>query len=119
MTGKIADVSNLRVFGSRVSARIPGADKIPKLDHKNTNGIFLGYTATDKNVYFEDDDTGRVLISTHVLYDEARMSIPSNSSPIGAHALQRAGYYNDNKTQQPLKVQLLSSHATTPTQSTT
>ena len=70
-------------------------------------------------MYFEGDDTERVLISTHVLYDEIHMSIPSNSSPIGTHTLQPAGYYNDNETQQPLKVQLLSPHAATPTQSTT
>ena len=37
LTGKRADVSKLRIFGSRVCARIPEADKFPKLDHKNTN----------------------------------------------------------------------------------
>ena len=76
LTGTKADVSKLRIFGSRVCARIPGADKLPKLDHKNTNGIFLGYTSTDNNIYFEDDNIGRVLISTHVLFDEAHMSVP-------------------------------------------
>ena len=92
LTGKRPDVSRLRIFGARVCARMPGADKFPKLDHKNTNGIFLGYTATDKNIYFEDDITGRILISKHVLFDEAHLSIPSNSTPLGAQALHRTGY---------------------------
>ena len=34
LTGQRPDVSKMRIFGSRVCARIPGADKFPKLDHK-------------------------------------------------------------------------------------
>ena len=33
LTGKRPNVSKLRVFGSRVCARIPRAGKFPKLDH--------------------------------------------------------------------------------------
>ena len=120
LTGTRPDISRLRIFGSRVCARMPGADKFPKLDHKNTNGIFLGYTATDKNIYFEDDITGRVLISKHVLFDEAHMSVPHTFTPLGAQALQRTGYSpEDNKDNtKPIMIKLLSEHATTPTAST-
>ena len=92
LTGQPPDLSRLRIFGSRVCARIPGADKFPKLDHKNTNGIFLGYTATDKNVYFEDDSSGQVLISKHTIFDEAHISVPSTYTLLGAQSLQRTGY---------------------------
>lgn len=73
-------------------ACITGADKFPKLDHKNTNGIFLGFTATDNNIYFEDDDTGQVLISTHVMFNEAHLSVPNTYSSLGAQALQHTRY---------------------------
>ena len=119
LTGTRADVSKLKIFGSRVCARIPGADKFPKLDHKNTNGIFLGFTASDNNVYFEDDNTGKVLISTHVLFDEAHTSVPDNHMPLGAQALQRSGYHIDDETQHlPLRIKLLSNNATKPSIST-
>ena len=120
LTGKKPDISRLRVFGSRVCARIPGASKFPKLDQKNTNGIFLGYTATDHNIYFEDDDSGQVLISTHVMFDEAHLSTPNMYTPLGAQALQRSGYSpeDDLKDITPIQFKLLSNNATTPSIST-
>ena len=118
LTGTKPNVSKLRVFGSRVCARIPGASKFPKLDQKNTNGIFLGYTATDNNIYFEDDTTNKVLISTHVLFDEAHLSVPQSMAPIASQALQRSGYTPENDTPKPIKFKILSSHATTPSLST-
>ena len=76
LTGSKPDVSRMRIIGSRVCARMPGADKFPKLDHRNTNGVFLGYTATDKNIYVEDDTSQRVLTIKHVLFGEAHLSVP-------------------------------------------
>ena len=120
LTGKKPDVSKLRIFGSRVCARIPGASKFPKLDQKNTNGIFLGYTATDKNIYFEDDTTQKVLISTHALFDEAHLSVANNSAPLGSQALQRTGYSpeDDRDETKPIQFKLLTSNATSPSIST-
>jgi len=120
LTGLKSNVSKLRVFGSRVFARKPGSDKWAKLDKKNTNGIFLGFTATDNNVYFRDDSSGRILTSTHVLFDEAHMSTPSNSTPLGAHSLQRSGYTQDSELAKDtcLRIQHLSPLAKTPTRST-
>lgn len=120
LTGKKPNLSKLRIFGSRVCARIPGASKFPKLDHKNTNGIFLGYTATDKNIYFEDDTTQKVLISTHALFDEAHLSVTNTTAPLGSQALQRTGYSpeDDRDETKPIQFKLLSSNATTPSIST-
>ena len=94
LTGRTPDVSKLRIFGSRVCARIPGTDKFPKLDHKNTNGIFLGYTSIDNTIYVEDDHIGRFFISSHLLFDEAHLSAPDINNPLGAHALKSSGYNN-------------------------
>ena len=88
------------MFGSRVCVRIPGAGKIPKLDHKNTNGIFLGFTAPDNNIYFEDNDSGKVLISTSVVFYEAHLVIASNLAPLGSQALQRSGYSPEDDADQ-------------------
>ena len=81
---------------------------------------FLGYTSIDNNVYFEDDNTGRVIISTHVLFDESYMSVTESFTPIGAQALQRSGYNQENNasTPTPVLVKLLGNHATKPTSST-
>ena len=99
---------------------MPGADKFAKLDHKNTNGIFLGYTATDKNIYFEDDATNGVLLSKYVMFDEAHFSVRWTNIPLGAQALQRTSYSNENDTDvtKPVLVKLLSDRATTPTMPT-
>ena len=32
--------------------------------------------STDNNIYFKDDNTGRILISTHVFFYEAHFSVP-------------------------------------------
>ena len=121
LTVKRPNVSKLRMFGSRLCARIPGAGKFPKLDHTNTNGIFLGFTATDNNIYFEDDDSGKVLIITYVLFDEAHLSVASNLAPLGSQALQRSGYSPADDTDQTKHIQLklLSANATKPIVSTT
>ena len=44
-TGKKPNLSDLRIFGSRVYARKPGKAKA-KLDHHTSKGVFLTVTAT-------------------------------------------------------------------------
>jgi dUTP pyrophosphatase len=125
-TGTKPDLSNLKIFGSKIYARKPGCRKF-KLDNNTANGIFLGYTATDKNVIYIDSITGKVKIATHVIFDKAHMTVPASKSPIAAQTLQRLGYYakedwiteqqtvNDNSN---LLVQKLSDTATMPKQAT-
>ena len=58
------------MFGSRVCVRQPG-DRRSKLDRHDYTGIFLGYTATDKNILYLDTSSGIVKSSHHAVFDEA------------------------------------------------
>ena len=57
LTWRKPDGTKRRFFGSRVCAHVLRVDKFPKLGHENTNGIFLGYKASDNNIYYEDDNS--------------------------------------------------------------
>ena len=48
-----------------------------KLDHHISNGTFVGYTATTKNMYYIDDATNTVKNGTHALFDEAHFTVDS------------------------------------------
>ena len=63
LTGLKPDLSNLRIFGSRVFVKKPGKRKY-KLDHHTAKGVFLGFTATQKNIRYIDEDTGTIKIGT-------------------------------------------------------
>ena len=76
LTGKRPNLRRLRIFGSRVQARKPGL-RSAKLDHHTDSGIFLSFTATDSNVNFLDDATGLIKTCTHVIFDEAHLSVPA------------------------------------------
>ena len=91
-TGRRPDLSRLRIFGSRIYARDTGQRKA-KLDHHTTEGIFVGFTATDRNVYYIDDATGSVRTGQHIIFDEAHMTVPARYAPLAAQALQRLGYH--------------------------
>ena len=91
-TGRRPDLSDMRIFGSRVFARKPGKPKA-KLDHHTSKGVFLSFTATSGNVNFIDDASGLIMTGTHVMFDEAHMTVPAAKAPLAAQALQRLGYY--------------------------
>ena len=95
-TGKRPNLSRLRIFGSRVYAKKSG-DRPAKLDHHAAEGIFLCFSATDSNIYFIDDNTGKVKVGQHVVFDEAHMTVPAGHAPLAAEALQRLGYYVNEK----------------------
>ena len=129
-TGKRADLSRVRVFGSRVYARSTG-NKKAKLDYHTNQGIFLSFCATDSNIYYIDDESGTVRTGRHVLFDEAHMTVPAAKAPFAAQALQRLGYYVreswiDTSTtserasdlRNTMQVQLLTSTALPPTRAT-
>ena len=77
LTGSQPDLSNLRIFGSRLYAKKPG-QRNAKLDNHTSNGIFLGYTSTSKNLYYIDDLTHQVKMGTHVLFDETHFTVPAS-----------------------------------------
>ena len=64
-----------------------------KLDKHTAEGIFLGFTATDTNVYFIDDETSTIKTGQHVIFDEAHMTMSVGHAPLAAQALQWLGYY--------------------------
>ena len=90
--GRRPDLFRLRIFGSQIYARETGQQKA-KLDHHIAEGIFVGITATDQNVYYLDDATGTVRTGQHVIFDEAHMTVPVQYAPLAAQALQRLGYH--------------------------
>jgi len=91
-TGRKPNLSDLRIFGSRVYAKKPGKAKT-KLDHHTSKGVFLRVTATSGNVNFIDAATGLIMTRTHVMFDEAHMTVPAAKAPLAAQALQQLGYY--------------------------
>ena len=124
-TGEIPNLSNLRIFGSKIYARKPGKRPF-KLDHNTSKGYFLGFTATDKNSIYLDADTNKIKTSTHIIFDEAHMSEPASQAPLAAQTLQRLGYYakedwivdEEEENQTSLLLQQLSSTSTIPTRAT-
>ena len=68
--GKKPDLRHLRIFGSRVCVKKSG-DRPAKLDKHAFHGIFIGYTATDKNIRYIDVDSGLVKSCHHAVFDEA------------------------------------------------
>lgn len=73
-------------------ARLPGK-RTAKLDSHAAVGIFLGYTATEKNIYYQDVNTLHIKTATHITFDEANFTVlPTMLSPAMA-TLQRLGYH--------------------------
>jgi deoxyuridine 5'-triphosphate nucleotidohydrolase len=91
LTGTKPDLSQCRIFGSRIYAKATGLRR-RKLDHHSRSGIFLRFTATPQNVTYLDEKSGLIKTGTHVIFDEAHMSTPASKAPLAAEALQRLGY---------------------------
>jgi hypothetical protein len=69
-TGRHFSAKHLRIFGCPLIILNP-AQCCAKLDLNTTTGIFLGYTATDKNVNYQDSITKHFKTTTHCVFDEA------------------------------------------------
>jgi len=78
--GRKPNLRFLCTFGSRVAVRRPGKRR-SKLDKHAYRGLFLGYTATDKNIRYLDLDSGLVKTSHHCVFDEAWYLHSSNRPP--------------------------------------
>ena len=84
--GHKPDLSRLRVFGSRVSVKKTG-ERSAKLDLHAYHGIFIGYSATDKNIRYIDLDSGVVKTCHHAVFDEAWYTQPRRP-PTAQHLYQ-------------------------------
>ena len=86
--GVSPNLSHIRVFGSRVYAKIPGK-RPAKLDKHVYLGIFLGYGSTAKHIKYIDINTGRLKRASHVTFDEGHYT--STKRPPGAQLLYDIG----------------------------
>ena len=89
LTGTKPDLSNLKIFGSRITVRKPGLRK-GKVNSHHYNGIFLRYAKTMKNYVYIDVNTNKIKTATHAVFDEAHYSQPTK--PRGAQILMNHGY---------------------------
>ena len=88
LTGTKPNLSHLRVWGCRVVVKQPDPRKA-KLDSIAREGVFLRYTATNKNIVYIDIETQQEKIGSNVRYDEANF-INGSINP-GGTALRQAG----------------------------
>ena len=97
-SGKLPSAKHLRIFGCRVIVRLSG-ERRAKLDSNSTTGIFLGYTATDKNILYMDEKTREIKTATHAIFDEAHLTAPRTTLPPAAAVLQHLGFSKDDQDQ--------------------
>ena len=64
-TGRRPNIKDLKVFGSRIVAKNPGA-RGAELDDKISTGIFLRHTATTSISKYLDENTGREKTTSHL-----------------------------------------------------
>lgn len=80
----------MKVFGCPIIARLPGK-RPDKLDAHAAMGVFLGYTATDNNINYQDTATKKK-IATHVTFDEAGYTLPPAALSQTQRQLQFCAY---------------------------
>ena len=106
------DMTNLRVFGSRVHFLHKTRSK--KLDCMDNVGTFMTYKGNNNLAYVIDDISGKERVTTHLNFDEAYVSAPANKQPPMGTALQQSGYKPEKEDICRLKVKLLHKKATMP-----
>jgi hypothetical protein len=74
------EMSHIGTFGSSVTAKKPGR-RPTKGDPHCYHGIFLRYTATNKNLVYYDVNTKRTKTATHKRLDEFHYGNPINQRP--------------------------------------
>ena len=112
INNKKPDLTNIRVFGSRVHFMHKNRQK--KLDRMDNVGKFMTYKGNNNLAYVIDDTTGRERVTTHLNYDEAYISAPSSEQPPMGTALQQSGYIPEKEEICRLKVKLLHKNAKCP-----
>lgn len=75
-TGKRPNIKKIRIFGCPIFARLPGK-RPAKLDYHVTTGIFLVFTSTMKNIYYQDN------------FDEVGYTLPQETLSTTQRSLQQ------------------------------
>jgi len=94
-SGQRPNAKRLKIFGCPIVVRNLGKRPF-KLDLHTSAGTFLGYCATDKNIVYLDNVTNRFKTATHVVFDEAGMTLPKAALYPAAKVLQELGYGHDD-----------------------
>ena len=109
-TGTKPNLSLLRVWGCRVMVKQPNP-RTAKLDTIAREGLFMRYTATDKNIVYLDIESRQELIGSHVKFDEANF-IDGSQNP-GAIALRQASIHSNSTSTKYQSIQYNSSTSDT------
>ena len=72
---RIPDLSQIFVLGSSVTVKKLGKRRGKPDQFHNTTGFLLGYTATNRNIVYEDCLTQEIKSARHYIVDEAHFSI--------------------------------------------
>ena len=95
VNNKKPDLTNLRVFGTRVHFMHKNRKK--KLDRMDNVGTFMTYKGNNSMAYVIDNATGRERVTTHLNFDEAYVSAPASEQPPMGTALQQSGFKPDQE----------------------
>ena len=95
LTSVTPDLSNLRVFGSRIVTRRPGR-RNTKLSKHSYSGIFLRFAKTMRNIVYLDTTTNKIKTTTYAKFDEAHFL--HAEKPPGAKILIEMGLQADENT---------------------
>ena len=110
-TAKKPDLSHLKIFGSYVTSKNPN-DRTTKLAHNVSHGIFLGYTATDRNIIFRDEASNQVKRARHVTFDESHYH--RQKRPPYAQQLYNLGELSKPSTPPPVHTNITPPSTTQP-----
>jgi dUTP pyrophosphatase len=91
LTGQRPRDANIHIWGCRMYAKKKG-DRPHKLDYHTITGIYLGHTATDKNIVYQDLQTKRIKTTTFAVFDEANYTVPTAQRSTTSQMLIDLGY---------------------------
>lgn len=72
-TGMKPYLSHLRIFWNFFTSKNP-SDRNNRSARNVSHGIFLGYTATDRNIIFRDENSNQIRRAQHVVFDKIHYS---------------------------------------------
>ena len=88
-TNRRPDLTHIRVFSSYVTIK-QARVRCYKLDTDHTtSGIFLGFSSTNRLIWFEDSASGELKSARHAIFDEAHYSA-NNRPPYAKQLMELA-----------------------------
>ena len=103
-SGKVPDVSFLRVFGCRVFVIPPRPRRPSKLEHDVRTGIYLGHARTARNILYYDVVSHEVKESSHVSFDETSFDVQDKAPNAELLTRLHAGESIDDVFETPVDI---------------